>query len=381
MDDKTQKERLEQELRFLKESFDAEVISKEEFEKGKDRLEKKLKDIGAGKKQAESGKKEEAQETSIKEEPAKEPEKIRLKVIQDEEYFEPIKDAKQKEPAEKMKGPLPQKKESKFFRYALVFIVLTLVVFFSYSFIKGKKYLGENTPQKFIAACKADADCMQSGMKGTCLNAAAKNAKCEFKEILKTNVIVLNDRNNCFNCGTERVLSILETWFGPINLKEIDYSTEEGKNTAGKFDAKMLPTYILDENITINAGFGQFSQAFVKKGGYFVLSDGAAGSSLYINRESVPNKLDLFVISGDDASARAEKNLKEFLDNFKNIKFEKHLQNDNLTRELGIKNFPAFLVNNKDKLTGIQSAETIKENFCKINKLPECQKSLSRSLV
>ena len=34
MDDKTQKERLEQELRFLKESFEAEVISKEEFDKG-----------------------------------------------------------------------------------------------------------------------------------------------------------------------------------------------------------------------------------------------------------------------------------------------------------------------------------------------------------
>jgi len=32
MDDKTQKERLEQELKFLKESFEAEVISKEEFE-------------------------------------------------------------------------------------------------------------------------------------------------------------------------------------------------------------------------------------------------------------------------------------------------------------------------------------------------------------
>ena len=34
MEDKTQKERLEQELRFLKESFEAEFISKEKYEKG-----------------------------------------------------------------------------------------------------------------------------------------------------------------------------------------------------------------------------------------------------------------------------------------------------------------------------------------------------------
>ena len=45
MDDKTQRERLEQELRFLKESFEADVISREEYEKGKDRIEKKLKEI------------------------------------------------------------------------------------------------------------------------------------------------------------------------------------------------------------------------------------------------------------------------------------------------------------------------------------------------
>ena len=34
MMEKSQKERLEQELRFLKESLDADVISKEEYEKG-----------------------------------------------------------------------------------------------------------------------------------------------------------------------------------------------------------------------------------------------------------------------------------------------------------------------------------------------------------
>ena len=45
MDDKSQKERLEQELMFLKESFDAEVISQEEYEKGKQRIERKLKEI------------------------------------------------------------------------------------------------------------------------------------------------------------------------------------------------------------------------------------------------------------------------------------------------------------------------------------------------
>ena len=37
-----QKQRLEQELRFLKESLDADVISRDEYEKGRARIEKKI---------------------------------------------------------------------------------------------------------------------------------------------------------------------------------------------------------------------------------------------------------------------------------------------------------------------------------------------------
>ena len=111
------------------------------------------------------------------------------------------------------------------------------------------------------------------------------------------------------------------------------------------------------------------------------MSEDAAGSSFYFKRDNVPNKLDLFVIANDDASIKAENNLKEFLDNFKEVKFEKHFASDLLAKEIGIKNYPTFLVNNVDKFNGVQSAETIKNNFCKLNKLTECEKSLSKSLI
>ena len=43
-----EKERLEKELRFLKESLEANIISEEEFEKGKKRIEKRLDELGTG---------------------------------------------------------------------------------------------------------------------------------------------------------------------------------------------------------------------------------------------------------------------------------------------------------------------------------------------
>lgn len=375
MDDKNQKERLEQELRFLKESFEAEVISKEEFEKGKDRIEKKLKGIGNTEKEQVN---EETKKEQIEAPPKPEESKEEPKVVQVEEYFEASEKVSEKKPF-KENQKSAEKPKSKIFKYAIVFVVLVLVVFFSYSLLSKKNT--QETQPKFASACISDNDCKKAGNEGLCLEPGTKDAKCEFREIPKTNVVVLNDRKNCFNCDTRRILSILEGWFGQLNSKEIDYNIEEGKRITGKLDAKMLPVYILDENITTQPNFEKFRQAFAKIGDNYVLKDDAAGSAFYVKRENIQNKLDLFVVPGDDASLKAENNLKEFLAIFDNIKFEKHFQNDNLTKELNIKSFPTFLVNNVDKFSGVLAPETIKENFCKVNKLPECNESLSKSLV
>ena len=132
MDDKTQGERLEQELRFLKESFEADVISKEEYEKGKDRIEKKLKELKSLEPDA---KKEDANAAAIE---FREGQRIKLKVIQDEaEEHEHLHspaafDAGEKteEPVQSPKEKMYEKKESKFFKYAAIFIVLALIIFF-----------------------------------------------------------------------------------------------------------------------------------------------------------------------------------------------------------------------------------------------------------
>ena len=257
-----------------------------------------------------------------------------------------------------------------------------LVVFFSYSLLTGKKNAQEKAAESnFIIACQSNDDCRQEGKDGICLQPATKDAKCEYREIAKITVIVLNDRTNCFNCDTQRVLSILENWFGAMDAKEIKYNTDEGKSIADEFDAKMLPMYILHENITKKPKFDEFRQIFMKKDNYYILDEDAAGSAFYLKRDNVPDKLDFFVIAGDDASIKAEKNLKEFLDAFPELKFQRHLSDDKTAEELRIKTYPTFLVNNRVKFSGVLAAETIKENFCKLNKLPACEKILSKGLV
>ena len=411
MDDKTQKERLEQELRFLKESFEAEVISKEEFEKGKDRIERKLKEIGFGQAQiskenkSEAGEHQQRKQEQIYEAKVdeaiehKDQEKIKLKVIQDEADEQPIietaqikaEDQETKQEIKKETGNekpttlTQQKRQSnKLLKFSVIFLILILLIYFSYSSFKKNASLSQEKSVKeseFIPLCSSDYDCRQEGKIGLCLEAGTKNAKCEFKEVQKTEVVVLNDKKSCFNCDAQRILGILESWFGAINVQEIDYNSIEGKDLAQKLDLRLLPAYIFEENLTNSEGFVKFKGSFVKKNSYYVLSEDAAASAYYYKREDIPNKLDLFVILGDQAAVKAENNLKEFLEAFKEVKFEKHPSSDELTGELGIKTFPTFLINNRVKFSGVLAAETIKNNFCELNKLDSCTRNLSKNLI
>ncbi|MEK6947303.1 MAG: hypothetical protein AABX32_06875 [Nanoarchaeota archaeon] len=387
MDDKNGREKLQQELDFLKESFDAEVISKDEYEKGKERVEQKLNEINNHNgNEGDSTGAETARE-------AKESNDAGNDKSENDNYFE---DGDKLSPVTKERTEIRQeetkkethfeednskesKKESKIFMYAAIFVVLAFVVFFVYSMLDSG--ITKNFQIKPAALCSSNADCMKENVNSVCINPGTKDAKCQIPEVSKTKVTVLNGRKECFNCDTQRILSLLESWFGTLDLKEVDYNTDEGKSLADKYGINVLPAYVLEEKIINSSSFGQFKQIFIKKNDAYVLKEDAAGSTFYFRRESIPNRLDLFVKSNDAASAKAEKNLQEFLDAFKGVRFEKHVQGDSLTSELNIRTFPAFLINNQVKFSGVQTADVIKTNFCALNKVEECKNNLAKNLI
>lgn len=348
--DEAARKKLEQELRFLKESVDAEVISKEEYERGKERIEKKLR----GNESNNGNHNEEiiqSQKSEINEIETKTESKNQSK---NEETSEVKKNAEtQQPPAETSEQKTEGKKDNKAFKYAIVFLVLTIIVFFGYSIFKQNKAL-EKEETKITQV---------------------------IPDIKKIKVTVLNDRKNCFNCDTERVLGIIENWFGALDVNEVDYNTEHGKELADKFGLRALPAYIFESDITNKTVYNQIKQTFINKNENYILSDNAAASTFYFRRENILNKLDFFAKEGDASSLKAEKNLKEFLESFPDVRFEKHSSDSELAKELGVRTFPAFLVNNKVKFIGIQTAEMIKNNFCSMNKLEECKKELSNNLI
>ncbi len=426
----TDKEKLEEELKLLEESLHLEVITKEEYEQARQRIERKLKSLEKKAEKLETKAEKKTEEVKIKEvkreetrEVPKAEEENAEEEIPSEEKEEDISEEEPEEErseedtlksaeeiaAEQVKKAAEEaeikeeaedeefvpiakpeeRKEEDVFELSkgsikvLIYAIAILVLAFGSYFFFFSENPDDNTlsDSTVFIACSSDQDCKKEGSIGTCNNPRTKDAECAYVEDVEVKLAVLNG-NDCFNCDTGRVLSILNGFFPNLEIENLDIKTNEGKEIAAEFNVDVLPAYILNSSLQQASNYHKFFNAFNKVGDSFVMKDTVSNANYYINREEIPGKLDLIVKPNQAASADAERNLQEFLDAFgSKVDFEKHSDNSALAKELGINTFPVFLVNNKVKFSGVQAADVIKDNFCRMNDLEECGLELSKSLV
>ncbi len=372
------KDRLEQELRFLKESLEADVITKEEFLKGKDRIENKLREL-------ESQEPKKAEEDSyitikeIKDEPEEMQEDAPIEetpVEVYEESEEKIEDKEPESPLEEEKTAEEPEKPTKKPRYKYIAMLLIGLIIIALILMSSFK-------EKELPVCTSDSACNQESMIGTCINPGTKESKCEFIQDVKAEFIILNDEN-CLSCDTARMVDVINQLFPSAKYRSIGYKEDEGMKLLQRLDIEVLPAYIFDENISKAYNFNKTERIFIKNKDRYIISPEAAGSNYFFKRDEIKSSLKLFILPNSNASLKAEKNVKEVLNLFKEkITFSKYevAENDMLSKELAITSYPAFLVNNQLKLTGVQPAEVIKQKFCELNKFEECNKKLSEDII
>ncbi len=384
--DEQQKERLEQELKFLEESLEAEVISKDEFERGKERIERKIRELEevpeeetpteeikeepreaeTPEPQTEEQPKEEAPQEEVQEqqEPQIEIKEIKeqpTKIIGAEETTEPQEkapDTQIEKTEEKEKKPIgqqipeetekkpedtqkpqqegkqeeqkeesiePQEESISKWVYGIMIIILALILFF---YIRGcdntEDMPSEETLlEEITPVCSSDSDCEQEGAFGTCSNPDTKESVCEFQKDVETNLLVINDKN-CKSCDSTTTKTIVKAIFPNIDIKEIDFSTKEAKNLTEKLKIDALPAYIFDSNIKDAINFVNFNSALSQRGDNYVMTNTASGAIYYFRRPMIKNKMDIYLLP--DSSQQLEPHLKEVSDLFNGkITFDKHL--------------------------------------------------------
>ena len=454
--DKEQKNRLEQELKFLEESLEADVISKDEYERGKERIEKKITELEletpieeppvesqkseeieidsqselspeqeaekpieesiesqkseetdpqselpseqeAEEFKEESSKIKETQESEISEGETKsqsEPkEDIEIKEIKpqptkiigaERKIIEEKPNEEEKEKENKLETISTsqfdeESKSSKKWIYGILILILAAILFFS---LRG--CTSEIEPiEEVIPECLSDSDCKQEGTIGTCSNPDTAEAECQFKQDASTNLIVINDQD-CELCDSSRIKSTIKKIFPNVKIQNFDYGAEEAKQLITELNIDALPAYIFDSDVSKAINFDDFKRALVKKGDNYVITNTASGANYYFKREEIENRFDSFLTA--DISEKTNSNLNEFLGLFENsIDFEKHIVSEKdktkLKGELGITSYPAFLINNQVKFGGVQSSDSIKDKFCKLNEISGCEKELRKNII
>ncbi|MFH1642656.1 MAG: hypothetical protein ABIC04_07220 [Nanoarchaeota archaeon] len=452
------KERLEKELRFLKESLDSEIITPEEHDQNKQIIEEKLKDIGNFEESNHDENKsddvvsepqEEQSESndngtyktgdeSIEETDEEQPSTTKIEdneSTDDEEIYEEQQETSKlagrdstdevesfakssddagtesaedgsetnaigsdgeseaDEDSEMDDEEKTPKDEYVFINkkiiFAIVAIILVLVVFFIIKLPKNSEEPIEiEAPKEVELAeakieplCISDNDCEIENKIGICLEAGTQGANCLFKDPIRIDMTVLNDKN-CKSCDSSRIELLVKKLFPGIVIEEVDYNTREGKKLIQELDLNVLPSYIFSEELDKAYNYANKTERiFDKIGDKYVMLPTATDANYYFVRADIPNKLDLFILS--DELDRNENNVEELLDTFGgNINFEKHIVTDSekIEAELGVTTFPVFLVNNRLKFGGVQPADFIKTKFCELNNLEGCSVTLSENI-
>ena len=366
----------------MKESFDIGVISKEEFEEGKQRIEAKLKELEKPEEEKpkediqikeikEEAKLEEQKDDSqlklgeekekeAKEEIPKEKEEIKHEPINEEKLKEEIPEEKPKEVEEKKEEVIKEEKqeeakvgteavkyeedhvsdaerdveepqeideEIKIGKKTLVFLAIILIGLGSwYFFFMDKPESPVQDDDVFSPVIDEPTVTIACHSDEDCME-EGKIGVCsnpgqetaECEFIEDVEVkLIVLNSEACFNCGTGRVMSILKSFYPNLDVENIDLETEEGGNLVESFNINTLPAYILGSSFVDAQNYGKLSNAFDEVNGNFIMRNSVANANYYFEREEISNKLDLFLQEGQEASLQAEENLKEFLETFDN---------------------------------------------------------------
>ncbi|MEK6808752.1 MAG: hypothetical protein AABY14_03640, partial [Nanoarchaeota archaeon] len=361
-------------LRFLKDTVDAGLINEDEFEREKERISLKLnsslitqedKIIEKEIVEQKNEQKIEVLKEDVKEEGSDKVDEVHLQ--------EPDTNKSEEKPdIGDMNNVAEDKKEEsltlvseqhsgdKWFKYGVIAVVI-IAIFVAFSFISAKE-------------TKTLTGTEDINLQNT------NTPKITEKAI---NLIIIND-NSCKTCNSERMINVIKQLF-QIKESYLDISNADAMSLLEELSISSLPAYIFDSEIENTASFKKFSSALIKKGEKYVIAPSASGSSYFFKAEPMSKKLEIFLLEGDELNKKVKDNIEGFLIAFKGeLTYVEHIVKkedlNELKEELGITTFPTFLINNQYKEVGVMSAEMLKQDFCEVNKLEKCSKSLSKEI-
>jgi len=146
--------------------------------------------------------------------------------------------------------------------------------------------------KKVIPICFSDKDCYLLLKKpAKCRNRATLRAFCEEGKSFKVEVIT---DKKCPFCTPQITEKFLKKFYPGWNFSYLDYREEEAKVLIKKYKIKTLPAFIFPSDIKKEKFFSHISTLFEKRGDKYLLKEKISGINIFLERDFIKERIDLF---------------------------------------------------------------------------------------
>lgn len=160
------------------------------------------------------------------------------------------------------------------------------------------KALGsEGFEVRVIPECYSDRDCFREGKIGRCVGAGTLSARCEFSDLAPIDLIKIAPVS--FEVKDEDFLKGLKLNFPGLKIREISSDSKEGEELIKELGLDFLPSYIFYKSIEKAKTFDFLikNKAIAEKNDYYPMVFKKAREGVYLGRERIPDRLNIFVMS------------------------------------------------------------------------------------
>lgn len=177
--------------------------------------------------------------------------------------------------------------------------------------------------KNIVPECFADKDCRKKGFIGKCDNAAKVSASCGFEKPKSLSLLIVQPKDIQVP-GQDKFIDYLKSHFPGVEPKFVDSGSKPGKSWLEKAQAKLLPVYLLAKEADKESGFSKVKEFVELKDGYYYISPRLAGGMIFIGRERIAKRLDVFLGTREKELKGILSALRELQDKHKDLKVELH---------------------------------------------------------
>jgi hypothetical protein len=159
--------------------------------------------------------------------------------------------------------------------------------------------------------CFMDSNCKKGSRKGTCQNPGISSAKCVFPLDVKIPLAVVVPKN-CPACRVDDAIKSFKDKFPGLDVDRVLYPGGQAQQMINDFKLKALPAYIFGSSLAQDQGFSEMKDRFDLVNGNYLLKPQFGGVSLFLDRQLVAGKIDVFLSLYDPNITTLLDTLEEF---------------------------------------------------------------------